>query len=120
MQDNKKTGSVLWYDRRDGNGIIVDTEGHEYYTDSSVLVDLNYLDPKDQVTFTADVKGGTPCAYDVALTSDSFEEGKCVWCWEQGKDAEATTDNGELCDDCEFSRQLSAADAMHDSMKENG
>jgi len=28
---------LLWYDHRDGNGIVEDAAGNEYYIDSSVL-----------------------------------------------------------------------------------
>lgn len=30
-------GKVLWWDTRDGNGVIADPRGNEYYFDSSVL-----------------------------------------------------------------------------------
>ncbi len=35
-------GKVLWWDDRDGNGIIKDCDGHKYYFDTSV-VDSRYL-----------------------------------------------------------------------------
>jgi cold shock CspA family protein len=31
------TGKVLWWDERDGKGIIEDAEGNEHYFDTSVL-----------------------------------------------------------------------------------
>ena len=30
-------GKILWFDERDGNGIIVDPHGNEFYFDNSVL-----------------------------------------------------------------------------------
>ena len=32
-----KTGRILWYDKRDGNGIIKDSKNNEFYFDDSVL-----------------------------------------------------------------------------------
>lgn len=29
---------LLWYDQRDGNGIVEDSQGNEFYIDSSVLM----------------------------------------------------------------------------------
>lgn len=34
-------GRVLWWSERDGNGIIVDPHGNEFYFDSSVLKKSN-------------------------------------------------------------------------------
>ena len=31
------TGKILWYDKRDRNGIIIGIDGNEYYFDSSVM-----------------------------------------------------------------------------------
>jgi hypothetical protein len=56
-------GKVLWFDIRDGYGIVLDMLGNEYYTDSSVCpVDLK---AGDVVTFTDWVLTGTNCAKDV-------------------------------------------------------
>jgi cold shock CspA family protein len=37
MNDKNLNGKVLWFDRRDGNGIIVTDSGYEFYFDISVL-----------------------------------------------------------------------------------
>lgn len=36
---DKLTGTVLWFDLRDGNGIVKDAAGNEYYIDVSVMDD---------------------------------------------------------------------------------
>lgn len=33
----KIQGRVLWFDQRDGNGVLVDGQGNEFYTDTSAL-----------------------------------------------------------------------------------
>jgi cold shock CspA family protein len=35
--DMKIVGKILWWDKRDQNGIIVDAQGNEYYFDISVV-----------------------------------------------------------------------------------
>lgn len=51
------TGKVLWWSKRDGNGIVVmeDNEhvgsGHEIYVDASVLKNCEELIPKQRVSF---------------------------------------------------------------------
>jgi len=35
------TGNVLWWSERDKNGVLVDSQGNEYYFDISVLIDKN-------------------------------------------------------------------------------
>lgn len=42
-------GSVLWYDKRDGQGLVVDAKGNEYYIDESVLED--YVKSGDSVSW---------------------------------------------------------------------
>lgn len=63
-------GKVLWWDERDGRGVIEDSRGTEYYFDSSVL----RLKPKQKirrntlVTFSANHKiSDLRCAQDVAI-----------------------------------------------------
>jgi cold shock CspA family protein len=36
-QSNKLTGRVLWYDQRDGFGVLEDAKGNELYFDASVI-----------------------------------------------------------------------------------
>src|SRR6185369_7814459 len=63
-----KRGTVLWYDKRDGHGIIVDEAGNELYVDSSVLIELNYLSAKDKVLFEINQSiSDTLCAHKVSL-----------------------------------------------------
>lgn len=94
--DNKevhaKQGKVLWWDKRDGDGIVTDEAGNEHYIDTSVLIDLTYLDSGDLVTFKDRVLGNCLCGYDVELIedtaeeecehSDDFESGHCIDCGE--------------------------------------
>lgn len=34
-----KTAKVIWFDQKDGNGIITDSNNIEYYIDLSVIID---------------------------------------------------------------------------------
>lgn len=52
------------------------------------------------------------------MISMECPEGLCVWCWEHGKEVEATTDDGELCEDCAFERSVAKADALYDRMRD--
>lgn len=53
-------GKVLWFDQRDGNGIIIDAEGNEYYTDSSIAP--SNLTAGERVSFMFLQEGKTSCA----------------------------------------------------------
>lgn len=39
----KLKGYILWFDQRDGNGIVKDNEGIQYYIDSSAIESDLYL-----------------------------------------------------------------------------
>ena len=38
MNNRKTVGKILWWSQKDGNGIITDPHGNEFYFDISVLV----------------------------------------------------------------------------------
>lgn len=45
-------GNILWYSQRDGNGIIVDLDGNEYYFDDSTIINFELkIKPNDFVIF---------------------------------------------------------------------
>lgn len=46
-----KTGQVLWFSERDGNGIIIDADGNEYYSDISATPNQQPLKRKQLVEF---------------------------------------------------------------------
>jgi len=64
-------GKVLWWDTRDGNGIIVDSYGNEFYFDSSVIEKSQKLPKKGQyVSFEMNPAIRKPiCAYRIRLAS---------------------------------------------------
>lgn len=62
----KLQGTVLWFDTRDGNGIIKDADGNEFYTDISVIKDRAALKHGQRVSFTASYEiKHCPCARNV-------------------------------------------------------
>ena len=77
-------GKVLWWDKRDGRGIIQDASGNEYYVDSSVLTNAFWLDRGDEVAFKSRTLGGTLCAYDVTWSCggehDPYQAEDCQEC----------------------------------------
>lgn len=63
-------GKVLWWDERDGFGIIVDEHENEYYVDSSILRELSEeMKGGVEVTFDRDDSAGIVCACNVDLAS---------------------------------------------------
>jgi hypothetical protein len=61
------TGTVLWYDKRDGQGVALDAEGREYYIDRSVTDYPEYLEDGVTVTFRSRKLGGCICGFDVVV-----------------------------------------------------
>ena len=57
-------GKVLWFSEQDGNGIIVDSQGREHYTDISVIEGRLALKRNQQVTFKLSLMA-IRCAVDV-------------------------------------------------------
>lgn len=57
-------GKVLWYDQRDGHGVILDGAGNEYYVDNSVA--FAGIKSKDLVSFEVNpIITNPPCAHKV-------------------------------------------------------
>lgn len=66
-------GKVLWWDACDGNGVIIDPAGNEYYFDSSVL-SRGSKAPKASQYVLFEVNPairGTACAHKVRLSAPS-------------------------------------------------
>ena len=61
-------GKVLWFSEQDGNGIIVDNQGNEHYTDISVIEGRTALKRNQQVTFKLRLIA-IRCAVDVRILS---------------------------------------------------
>ena len=51
-------GKVLWISQRDGNGIIIDDNGNEYYFDTSVCKEFKDFKRNDIVSFNSDELSG--------------------------------------------------------------
>ena len=65
---NKLNGIILWVDHRDGNAIIKDIKGNEYYTDTSVCKQFAELKYKQAVSFVVSKNvRDCLCARDVEL-----------------------------------------------------
>lgn len=65
----KLTGKILWYSERDGNGIIRDDNGLEFYFDSSVWKDENVPEKRLEVSFVLnEAIKDCRCAKNVKLT----------------------------------------------------
>lgn len=64
--DGRLQGKVLWFSIRDGNGIIKDEAGNEYYTDISLIKDRLPLKPGSQVSFEKGKSGDTKDAVPLA------------------------------------------------------
>jgi len=62
-------GKVLWWDERDGNGIILDPTGNEFYFDSSVISKTSKAPRTGQyVKFELNLAvRGTLCAFKVVF-----------------------------------------------------
>ncbi len=75
MELDKVLGKVLWWSHRDGNGIIIDSNGNEYYFDRSVLAPQGRrkLDPGTLVTFTASKCGHILTAKSVLISSSKVK-----------------------------------------------
>ena len=96
----KIEGTVLWYDVRDGRGILTDATGAEYYTSSDVLIDLNYLRSGDKVSFEVNPNiASTLCAHQVRLTSECGDPNPC-----ESEDCQKCCSHDErdhgICMDC--------------------
>jgi cold shock CspA family protein len=65
-------GKLLWWDSRDGNGIIVDAQGNEFYVDTSVLDSKARRTLKSGVVVRFETNPtikGTLCAHNVTIPS---------------------------------------------------
>jgi len=72
MNNTWISGTVLWFDVRDGHGVLVDSNGNEYYTDSSVAP--NNLKAGEAVTFKKnEAIKNTLCAIKVVRDADMVE-----------------------------------------------
>lgn len=60
-------GIVLWFDRRDRNGIIKGSHGKKYYFDISVLKSAS-VSALDTVYF--DLRDGNDCAWNVRVLTN--------------------------------------------------
>lgn len=49
-------GKCLWFSDRDGNGIVVDAQGNEYYSDISAIIDRKPLRRNEEVIFKVNYK----------------------------------------------------------------
>lgn len=47
----KVSGKVLWIDQRDGQAIVLDTAGNQYFTESSISPELFGKSQQGQVSF---------------------------------------------------------------------
>ncbi len=66
------TGSVMWTDRRDGNGIIKGDDEKEYYFDSSMQKDFKNINRKDKVEFSPNKNSeGVLLARKISVTKPS-------------------------------------------------
>ncbi len=90
----KNLGKCLWWDYKDGRGIIIDASGSEYYVDSSVLRDTKFLRPGNRVNFIIKLLGNTLCAQEVELEKEPCEAGDCQTCCQHDE-----RDHG-ICLDC--------------------
>jgi cold shock CspA family protein len=76
-----KTGKVLWWDSRDGNGIIVDADGNEYYLDCSVLEQRSRHIIKQGLIVSFETNSAikdTLCAYKITIPSESTQDGRKI------------------------------------------
>jgi cold shock CspA family protein len=65
------TGTILWFDYRDGYGIAVGDDDSEYYIDSSVIDHPEYAIRGVRVSFVLNVSiRGTNCGKDVRIDLD--------------------------------------------------
>jgi cold shock CspA family protein len=65
-------GKVLWWDARDGKGVIEDTQGNEYYFDSSVLSEAKHSKIRSGCIIRFELNRavrGTLCAHRVQLAN---------------------------------------------------
>ena len=76
--DTSVIGHVLWFDKRDGYGVVQDTEGYEYYIDISVIPGRRVLQHGDIVRFNPVVVGKVACTGVVEFVSVAPLESKCV------------------------------------------
>jgi hypothetical protein len=51
--------------------------------------------------------------------TDEAPDWACLYCWEKGLEVEADSDDGELCLECEFEKQVGQADLLYDLIHEN-
>lgn len=65
----KIQGLVLWFDRRDGFGIVQDSQQNEYYVDVSVTPGRAALMRGDLVHFVPQILGGISCTGPVTLVT---------------------------------------------------
>lgn len=117
----KITGTVLWYDKRDGEGTIVDDAGNEYSVFASCLQNVVYLEAKDVVQFEINPGAFDDCgahAWKVELLCDGENvcqgEGTCQQCCPHSD----SRDHG-ICIDCGHEEDPGAAiDRAMDSMED--
>lgn len=82
-------GTILWYDRLNDVGMIIDDKGVEYNFNKSGMVNLQYLDSNDEVIFNIDDNGDTWMAVNIQLIND---EDECDHEWDP--------DEGGMCINC--------------------
>ena len=65
----KQIGLVLWFDEKEGTGIISDTLGREYYFDQSVLTlkKNQVIKARGTVFFEPNLQNGVLCANKIEL-----------------------------------------------------
>lgn len=49
-------GRCLWFDERDGHGVVEDEQGNEYYSDTSAIIDRKPLKRGEQIIFVRNEK----------------------------------------------------------------
>lgn len=77
--DNKQLGYVLWFDEREGRGVIRDFKRREYYTDVSVIPGRKPLVAYQDVSFVSKTVGTTRCAQNVE-SIDTSDWTRCIHC----------------------------------------
>jgi hypothetical protein len=63
----KQKATILWYDKRDGQGVALDAEGREYYIDRSVIDHPAFTRAGLRVEMDTRLLGDCPCGYNVRL-----------------------------------------------------
>ncbi len=86
----KLKGKVLWYDKKEQNGVIQEDDGFQFFVQHTSLVDTNYLDAGDLVFFKKQ-DPDTMNAVEVELQQPIVEE-ECDHEWDSSE--------GGMCINC--------------------